>query len=74
MKPMFTFMVSNKAKLPKRIFFPKKEVVIDYPDTFQQRLKNTIYTPEMIKKVVFTFLERTIGNTWITHKCKNSDD
>jgi hypothetical protein len=28
----------------------------------------------MIKKVVFTFLERTIGNTWITHKCKNSDD
>jgi hypothetical protein len=62
-KPMFTFMVEKLTRLnysKKRIFFPKKKVVIDYPDTFQQRLKNTIYTPEMIKKMVFCFLFGTL--------------
>jgi hypothetical protein len=72
MKPMFTFMVRTKLNYLKEYFSQKKW--IDYPDTFQQRLKNTIYTPEMIKKWFLPLLERTIGNTRITHKCKNSDD
>ena len=46
---------ANKAKLlfKKRIFFPKKEVVIDYPEAFPATITNAIYTPEMIKKSGF---------------------
>ena len=46
---------ANKTQLllKKRIFYPKKEVVIKYPDTIPSTFQSAIYTPEMIKKSGF---------------------